>query len=131
MAAGLIGTTGTITGTTTMVITVARDTTATDPAGNIHSLAHVFPLPEMAAGSAARTQPVLSGTLLNRSRGTEVRGLEKFVSLRFVLLLVFIALGAALHEAGKVGFWGMLAIMMAPNIMFALLRTGKPRSASE
>ncbi|HCN47049.1 MAG TPA: hypothetical protein DIT18_16500 [Pseudomonas sp.] len=51
-----------------------------------------------------------------------MRGLEKFASLRFVVLLAFIALGAALHGAGKVGFWGMLAIMMAPNIVFALLR---------
>lgn len=59
-----------------------------------------------------------------------MRGLEKFVSLRFVLLLVFIALGAALHEAGKVGFWGMLAIMMVPNVIFALLRIGKARSAN-
>ncbi|MFD2641557.1 hypothetical protein [Pseudomonas japonica] len=55
-----------------------------------------------------------------------MRGLEKFVSLRFVLLLVFIALGATLHEAGKVGFWGMLSIMMLPNIAFALLRGRKP-----
>jgi len=57
-----------------------------------------------------------------------VRGLEKFVSLRFVLLLAFIALGAALHEAGKVGFWGMLGIMMLPNIAFALLRGRKSQA---
>ncbi|MDR0278809.1 MAG: hypothetical protein LBJ37_13080 [Paucimonas sp.] len=55
-----------------------------------------------------------------------MRGLEKFVSLRFVVLILFIALGAALHEAGKVGFWGMLIIMMLPNIAFALLRARKP-----
>lgn len=53
-------------------------------------------------------------------------GLEKFVSLRFVALLAFIALGAALHNAGKVGFWGMLAIMMVPNVFFALLRSRRP-----
>ena len=52
--------------------------------------------------------------------------MEKFVSLRFVALLAFIVLGAALHEAGKVGFWGMLGIMMLPNIAFALLRARKP-----
>lgn len=58
-----------------------------------------------------------------------MRGLEKFVSLRFVALLAFIALGAALHNAGKVGFWGMLAIMMVPNVFFALLRARKlPRA---
>lgn|GEM_PF-3658278 len=59
-----------------------------------------------------------------------MRGLEKFVSLRFVLLLVFIALGAALHEAGKVGFWGMLAIMMLPNVFFAVLRARTARATN-
>ncbi|OLS61483.1 hypothetical protein [Pseudomonas putida] len=58
-----------------------------------------------------------------------MRGLEKFVSLRFVVLMLFIALGAALHGAGKVGFWGMLAIMMAPNVFFALLRARKSNDA--
>lgn len=55
-----------------------------------------------------------------------MRGLEKFASLRFVLVLLFIALGAALHGAGKVGFWGMLLIMMVPNIVFVLLRLNRP-----
>ena len=54
-----------------------------------------------------------------------MRGLEKFVSLRFLLVLVFIALGASLHGAGKVGFWGMLLIMMLPNIAFAVLGVKK------
>ena len=54
-----------------------------------------------------------------------MRGLEKFASLRFVLTIAFIALGASLHGAGKVGFWGMFAIMMLPNIAFALLRFRK------
>ena len=58
-----------------------------------------------------------------------MRGLEKFASLRFVLVLAFIALGASLHGAGKVGFWGMLFIMMLPNIAFALLRMKKAPSA--
>ncbi len=43
--------------------------------------------------------------------------------------MLFIALGAALHGAGKVGFWGMLAIMMAPNVFFALLRARKSNDA--
>ncbi|MHA6195928.1 hypothetical protein ACX3YG_16330 [Pseudomonas wadenswilerensis] len=55
-----------------------------------------------------------------------MRGLEKFVSLRFVVLMAFIALGAALHGAGKVGFWGMFIVMMLPNIVFWLLRARKP-----
>lgn len=55
-----------------------------------------------------------------------MRGLEKFVSLRFVFVMLFIALGAALHGAGKVEFWGMFAIMMLPNIVFALLRLRRP-----
>lgn len=59
-----------------------------------------------------------------------MRGLEKFASLRFVLVIVFIALGAALHGAGKVEFWGMLTIMMLPNIFFALLRLRKPPASS-
>lgn len=54
-----------------------------------------------------------------------MRGLEKFASMRFVLTMVFIALGASLHGAGKVGFWGMFAIMMLPNIVFVLLRLRK------
>jgi lipopolysaccharide export LptBFGC system permease protein LptF len=60
-----------------------------------------------------------------------VRGIEKFVSLRFGLTIVFIVLGASLHSAGKVGFWGMFAVMMLPNIAFALLRFRKsPASTS-
>lgn len=59
-----------------------------------------------------------------------MRGLEKFVSLRFVVLMLFIALGAALHGAGKVGFWGMLAIMMLPNVFFAVLRARSARQAN-
>ncbi|TDF80793.1 hypothetical protein E1573_19085 [Pseudomonas sp. H9] len=51
-----------------------------------------------------------------------MRGLEKFVSLRFLLTVVFIALGAFLHEAGHVGFSGMLIIMMLPNIVFIIIR---------
>jgi len=31
-----------------------------------------------------------------------MRGLEKFVSLRFVIVLAFIGVGASLHSAGKV-----------------------------
>ncbi len=59
-----------------------------------------------------------------------MRGLKKIVSLRFVLLLAFIALGAALYETGKVGFWGMLGIMMLPNIAFAVFR-GEAREQAE
>lgn len=58
-----------------------------------------------------------------------MRGLEKFVSLRFVVLIAFIALGAGLHGAGKVEFWGMFLIMMLPNIFFALLRLKKSPDA--
>lgn len=65
----------------------------------------------------------------SQTTGLTMRGLEKFVSLRFVLLVAFIALGASLHSAGKVGFWGMLFIMMLPNIAFALLRRKKSPAA--
>ncbi len=54
-----------------------------------------------------------------------MRGLEKFVSLRFVIVLAFIGVGASLHSDGKVGFWGMLLIMMLPNIVFAVLGVKK------
>lgn len=59
-----------------------------------------------------------------------MRGLEKFVSLRFLLVIVFIVVGAALHSAGKVGFWGMFAVMMLPNLFFALLRLRKSPAGS-
>ncbi|QBF26850.1 hypothetical protein EXN22_14535 [Pseudomonas tructae] len=59
-----------------------------------------------------------------------MRGLEKFVSFQFVLTMAFIALGASLHGAGKVGFWGMFAIMMLPNVVFAVLRVVRRRAAA-
>ncbi|MNO08330.1 hypothetical protein D3C81_2309200 [compost metagenome] len=59
-----------------------------------------------------------------------MRGLEKFVSLQFLLTVAFIALGGYLHGAGKVEFWGMFAIMMAPNIAFGVLRRVRRRTAA-
>jgi len=59
-----------------------------------------------------------------------VRGLEKFVSFQFLLTVVFIALGGYLHGAGKVGFWGMFAIMMLPNIVFGVLRRVRRRNVA-
>ncbi|MFJ1339913.1 hypothetical protein ACIKP7_17455 [Pseudomonas caricapapayae] len=56
-----------------------------------------------------------------------MRGLEKFVSLQFMLTLAFIALGGYLHGEGLVGFWGMFAIMMLPNIAFGVLRRVRRR----
>ena len=56
-----------------------------------------------------------------------MRGLEKFVSLQFMLTLAFIALGGYLHGEGQVGFWGMFAIMMVPNIAFGVLRRVRRR----
>lgn len=57
-----------------------------------------------------------------------MRGLGKFVSLQFLLTMAFIALGASLHGSGKVGFWGMLAIMMLPNFAFVVLRLVRRRT---
>lgn len=59
-----------------------------------------------------------------------MRGLEKFVSLQFLLTLAFIALGGYLHGEGKVNFWGMFAIMMLPNIAFGVLRRVRRRTAA-
>lgn len=60
-----------------------------------------------------------------------MRGLEKFLSLRFLLTLAFIALGAFLHEAGHVGFSGMLIIMMLPNIAFTIIRIRNQKKAQQ
>ena len=60
-----------------------------------------------------------------------MRGLEKFLSLRFLLTVVFIVVGATLHRAGHVGFWGMLIIMMLPNIVFTIIRIRNQRKAKQ
>lgn len=60
-----------------------------------------------------------------------MRGLEKFLSLRFLLTVAFIALGAFLHETGHVGFSGMLIIMMLPNIVFTAIRIRRQRKAKQ
>lgn len=54
-----------------------------------------------------------------------MKGQGKLVALQFVLTLFSIALGAALHGLGKVGFWGMFVIMMLPNFIFLLIRFAK------
>lgn len=60
-----------------------------------------------------------------------MRGLEKFLSLQFLLTVAFIALGAVLHRAGHVGFSGMLIIMMLPNIVFTIIRIRNQKKAQQ
>ena len=46
----------------------------------------------------------------------------KVVWSQAVLSMLGIALGAALHGWGIVEFWGMITIMMIPNVVFMVMQ---------
>jgi len=47
---------------------------------------------------------------------------RKFEWSQVLLSMLGIALGAALHGWGIVGFWGMITIMMIPNVVFMVMQ---------
>lgn len=60
-----------------------------------------------------------------------MKGQRKVVWSQLLLSMSSIALGAALHGGGIVGFWGMITIMMIPNIAFAIMRTCTERRSKQ
>ncbi|AUY33677.1 hypothetical protein C3F42_10850 [Pseudomonas sp. PONIH3] len=51
-----------------------------------------------------------------------MKGQRKVVWLQVLLSMLGIALGAALHGWGIVGFCGMITIMMIPNVVFMVMQ---------
>ncbi|MCL8331630.1 hypothetical protein EGJ22_21125 [Pseudomonas sp. p99-361] len=51
-----------------------------------------------------------------------MKGQRKVGGLQVLLSMLGIALGAALHGWGIVGFWGMITIMMIPNVVFMVMQ---------
>ncbi|SUD79115.1 hypothetical protein [Pseudomonas plecoglossicida] len=51
-----------------------------------------------------------------------MKGQRKVGGLQVLLSMLGIALGAALHGWRIVGFWGMITIMMIPNVVFMVMQ---------